>query len=75
MAAPTCRWYEQAGTPVLTVSPSYDEGAQTLTLAVKQALPPTPGQPTKEPVLIPLTMALLGPDGEELPLRLQVRTD
>mmetsp|Transcript_7416 Transcript_7416/g.21902 ORF Transcript_7416/g.21902 Transcript_7416/m.21902 type:complete len:899 (-) Transcript_7416:562-3258(-) len=65
------KWYEQAGTPVLTVSPSYDEGAQTLTLAVKQALPPTPGQPTKEPVLIPLTMALLGPDGEELPLRLQ----
>ncbi len=56
---------------MLTVSPNYDEGAQTLTLAVKQTLPPTPGQPTKEPVLIPLTVALLGPDGKEVPLRLQ----
>lgn len=67
-----CRWYEQAGTPTLTVEPKYDEAAQTLTLDVKQALPPTPGQQTKQPVLIPLAVALLGPDGKELPLRLQV---
>jgi aminopeptidase N len=65
------RWYEQAGTPALTVSPSYNESAQTFTLDVKQSLPPTPGQPSKQPVLIPLAVALLGPDGKELPLRLQ----
>lgn len=69
-----CRWYEQAGTPTLTVEPSYDESAQTFTLDVKQALPATPGQPSKQPVLIPLAVALLGPDSKELPLRLQVGT-
>ena len=51
---------------------SYDEAKQTFTLDVKQALPPTPGQPSKHPVLIPLAVALLGPDGKELHLRLQV---
>jgi aminopeptidase N len=68
------RWYEQAGTPTLTVDPSYDEAKQTFTLDVKQALPPTPGQSSKQPVLIPLAVALLGPDGKELQLRLQVGT-
>lgn len=38
-----------------------------------QRTPPTPGQPTKVPVLIPLRLGLLGPDGRELPLRLRGR--
>ena len=32
---------------------------------------PTPGQPIKQPVLIPVRMGLLGPDGAELPLKLR----
>ena len=32
---------------------------------------PTPGQPVKQPVLIPGRMGLLGPDGVELPLKLR----
>ena len=33
-------------------------------------MPPTPGQPTKEPMLIPLAIGLVSPDGRDLPLRL-----
>lgn len=36
-----------------------------------QTIQPTPGQPTKDPVLIPVRMGLLGPDGRELPLKLR----
>lgn len=64
------RWYSQAGTPKLTVVDSYDEGAGTYTLEVSQSCPPTPGQPDKEPFVIPLAMGLLG-DAGNLPLRLQ----
>lgn len=65
------KWYEQAGTPALKVTPTYDEAKQTLTLAVTQTVPPTPGQPHKQAVLVPLSIALLGPDGKALPLRLE----
>ena len=48
------RWYAQAGTPEVTVSGRYDAAAKTYTLEAKQTLAPTPGQPTKEPMVIPL---------------------
>lgn len=32
---------------------------------------PSPGQPDKGPVLIPVRMGLLGPDGAEMPLKLR----
>ncbi len=58
------RWYEQAGTPRLDVAEEWDNGRYTLTL--RQHTPPTPGQPLKEPLLIPVAMGLIGPDGAEL---------
>jgi aminopeptidase N len=64
------RWYDQAGTPLLTAAGSYDEAARSYTLTVTQSCPPTPGQPGKEPFHLPLLMGLLGPDGREFPLRL-----
>jgi aminopeptidase N len=64
------RWYGQAGTPVLDVEPVYDAGARTYTLVVRQSCPPTPRQPEKEPLHIPLAVALLDPDGRRVPLRL-----
>ena len=63
-------WYSQAGTPVVTVERYYDAQARTYTLSFAQHCPPTPGQADKLPFHIPLALALLGPDGEELPLRL-----
>jgi aminopeptidase N len=62
------RWYNQAGTPHVTVSGRYDAAAKTYTLECKQVVPPTPGQPAKEPMVIPLALGLVGKDGRDLPL-------
>jgi aminopeptidase N len=63
-------WYEQAGTPRLSVSDRYDEAARTYELTVTQRCPPTPDQPAKKPMHMPLALGLIAPDGRELPLRL-----
>ena len=54
----------------LTVEDRYDAAARTYELTLSQTTPPTPGQPTKQPLVIPLAMGLLGPDGAEMPTRL-----
>ena len=58
------RWYEQAGTPRVTVTEGWEDGRYTLTLA--QATPPTPGQPEKAPLVIPVAYGLIGADGATL---------
>jgi aminopeptidase N len=63
-------WYAQAGTPEIVVTGTYDARAKTYKLDVAQTLPPTPGQPSKEPMLIPLMIGLVAPDGRDLPLQL-----
>ncbi|CAG9464309.1 unnamed protein product [Pedinophyceae sp. YPF-701] len=63
-------WYSQAGTPDLHIDTAYDAAAQTFTLTCKQSTPDTPGQTAKKPVLVPIAMGLLGPDGSEMPLTL-----
>ncbi|OGU06582.1 MAG: aminopeptidase N [Geobacteraceae bacterium GWC2_58_44] len=65
------RWYDQAGTPLLTVSDAYDQTSATYTLTVTQSCPATPGQPDKEPFHIPLAVGLLDRQGREFPLRLE----
>jgi aminopeptidase N len=65
------RWYEQAGTPEITIEDRWDAGARSYELTAQQRVPPTPGQPDKLPMLIPLAMGLIGPDGGELPTRLE----
>ncbi len=62
------RWYSQAGTPELKVAPHYDTRGKTYRLDIAQTIPPTPGQPTKEPMVIPLALGLVGKDGNDLPL-------
>ena len=64
------RWYRQAGTPEVAVTLSHDAKAATCTLEIAQMLAPTPGQPVKEPMVIPLALGLVAPDGRDLPLRL-----
>jgi aminopeptidase N len=63
-------WYAQAGTPELVCDLKHDARAKTLDLTVEQVLPPTPGEPKKKPLHIPVRMGLLGDDGRDLPLRL-----
>ncbi|HKM63926.1 MAG TPA: aminopeptidase N [Acidisphaera sp.] len=64
-------WYDQAGTPVITVSDDYDPGAKRYTLTLRQDTPPTPNQPVKHPLTIPVAMGLLGANGAPLPSRLE----
>jgi len=59
------RWYDQAGTPKLTVRMDYNAQKQTCTLHCCQSCPATPGQSEKLPFLIPLAVGLLLPDGSE----------
>ncbi|MFZ5719029.1 MAG: aminopeptidase N [Pseudomonadota bacterium] len=59
-------WYEQAGTPRVSLAARYDEAARTLALTLKQATPPTPGQADKRPLPIPITVGLLDHDGRTL---------
>ena len=63
-------WYAQAGTPDLKVEGSYDAAGKRFTLTVGQSLRPTPGQPEKKPMHIPLAIGLLDRAGRDLPLRL-----
>jgi aminopeptidase N len=69
------RWYSQAGTPEVTVTPTYDSAARTLTLACVQRTPPTPGQANKQPVLVPIAVGLVGADGRDLPLTVDGRAE
>jgi len=62
------RWYAQAGTPEVKVTPHYDAGTGAYRLDIAQTVPPTPGQPNKEPMVIPLALGLVGKNGGDLPL-------
>ncbi|MHA3840343.1 aminopeptidase N [Sphingomonas aestuarii] len=57
-------WYAQAGTPRVTASIKAHETHVTVSLA--QDVPPTPGQPHKQPMAIPLKLKLFGEDGKAL---------
>ena len=65
------RWYAQAGTPRLRARGSYDAAARTYTLSLQQSNPPSPGQESKLPQVIPVALGLLSREGQSLPLQLQ----
>ncbi len=54
-------WYAQAGTPRVRASLAHDGDAARVTLT--QEVPATPGQPLKQPMPIPLRLALFGEGG------------
>ena len=63
-AGSTCRasvlWYEQAGTPRVTARLSMILPGALPGSTSTQTIPPTPGQPDKQPMPIPLRTALIG---------------
>ncbi|KAI4326935.1 hypothetical protein L6164_019449 [Bauhinia variegata] len=61
-------WYSQAGTPLVKVKSSYNPDAHTFSLKISQDIPPTPGQPVKEPMFIPVAVGLLDSTGKDIPL-------
>ncbi|MBN9592376.1 MAG: aminopeptidase N [Alphaproteobacteria bacterium] len=65
------RWYAQAGTPVLEAKEHYDAKAKTFTLTLRQSIPPTPGQPDKKPMHMPVRLGLLARNGTPMALTLE----
>jgi len=63
-------WYTQAGTPRLTARTRFDPNTGALQVDLAQQTPSTPGQNEKEPLHIPVRVALFGRDGSRLPARL-----
>ena len=55
-------WYSQAGTPKVRARLDYDPAAKAATLHLEQHEDPTPGQPVKQLMPIPLKTALIGKD-------------
>ncbi len=64
-------WYEQAGTPRLAVTGSYDAAGQRYTLNLAQHTPATPGQTDKTPLHMPLALGLLDSRGADMALHLE----
>jgi len=62
------RWYSQAGTPKVTVRTAYDPAAKTYRVDIAQTLAPTPGQPTKLPMTMPIAIGLVDPRGGDFAL-------
>ncbi len=67
-------WYHQAGTPEVSIEDSYDPETKRYSLTVRQSTPPTPGQPDKQPLVVPVAMGLLDGNGQELATRLDGET-
>jgi aminopeptidase N len=62
-------WYTQAGTPELHIARSYDAAAKKYSLTIRQTCPPSPGQPKKKPMHIPVAVGLIGKDGKDMALK------
>ncbi len=63
-------WYSQSGTPRLIVERKFNSEDRSFTLTLRQECPPTAAQAEKSPFHIPVRVALLGPDGQHVPLQL-----
>ena len=57
------RWYHQAGTPELSVEREWDSVRGVMTLTLHQSTSPTPGQVEKQPLVLPIAMALVDDKG------------
>ncbi len=58
-------WYAQSGTPSIEAKGEYDPAKKTYALTLGQSLGPTPGQPTKKPMHIPVRLGFVGTDGAQ----------
>ena len=53
-------WYSQAGTPRVTATLEHEAGGGRALVTIRQVVPPTPGQPDKAPMVLPLKLRLFG---------------
>ena len=68
--SPWLAWYTQAGTPVLEVDGAYDADARSFELTVSQNLMPTKESLPRQPLPIPLALALFDRAGNRLAINL-----
>jgi aminopeptidase N len=54
-------WYAQAGTPRVSARVEHDAATGEAVLHLAQTVPPTPGQPVKQPMVLPLRIAAHDP--------------
>ncbi|MGH1376848.1 MAG: aminopeptidase N [Alphaproteobacteria bacterium] len=59
-------WYSQAGTPQITFKGQYDEVKKNYTINLTQNIPDTTGQTNKQPMHIPVSIGLIGDNGEDI---------
>lgn len=64
------RWYNQAGTPQVSVKTKFS--GDTLTIHMNQFCPPTPECHDKKPFHIPIRVALFDEQGQQIPLEKDV---
>ena len=64
-------WYDQAGTPVITVTTEHNAAKELYTVTIEQRCPTTPGQMAKKPYHIPIAVGLVGADGRDMTLQLE----
>jgi aminopeptidase N len=69
------RWYSQAGTPRVQAHGHWDAATRTYTLQLAQHCPPTPGQDSKQPFVIPVRWGLLDATGHQVAEGLHVLTE
>ena len=60
------RWYEQAGTPEVRVSSTYDPNKKTFDIDLCQKLEPTAANTPREPMIMPLRFALFDEQGRTI---------
>ena len=53
-------WYSQAGTPRIAATVEHDEAGSRAVVTLRQSVPPTPGQPDKQPMVLPIRLRLFG---------------
>ena len=69
------RWYSQAGTPEVLASGQWDAATKRYRLKLSQVCAPTPGQPQKDPLHIPIRLGLVGPGGQDMAVALEGEAD
>ena len=62
------RWYDQNGTPELSVDAAYDQASQTYRLSLEQT---SSASDSHQPFHMPIRIALLGQDGNEIKTTLE----
>jgi aminopeptidase N len=63
-------WYSQAGTPEVACALKYDARTRTAELTLSQNQAPTPGEPKKKPLHVPIKLGLVDGQGRDMDLTL-----